>query len=517
MTETPAKTPAPNDGKTVVSALSPPTGEVVTVVHRPPAGGIDVVEVAPGSNVKFDFPTVDVKTLVLDVDLVLVFPDGGKIILPGYAFGLVTVGTGDATFTDRTLTSQQLLAKISDLRITEDDTHQSLGSVAEKEGEKKTEADKTADDAPPPSPPAVPPSTSSKFTGVADFDKAPEDPGDKSPRKLADDVVPASSGAPPSASHSSDNTGNVSAAKLTITLLGVSGDKVTTLAGGGQEIRGAPSVTEATTNSAFAVQQQTKSLVGTDHSDVIYVADPARMPTGTFERLIDIKATFPDAGVVADKATITNLPAGFAINNAVHNGNNWEITLNPLDPNHLQVELVYTLPTDGTKPDVNGFLSNFSLNVLFSSTATSHLYSGSQTFVVRNIASEADVTITSADGQSKIYALNSVPPGTNVSAGAGDDTVYAGPGHDTLDGGAGNNLVSYIYSNSGVTVDLSGGTGKGGAAEGDVLSNFTSIEGSTLADKLTGTGGDNTFFGSGGGDTIIGNGGVDTVDYSKST
>ena len=75
---------------------------------------------------------------------------------------------------------------------------------------------------------------------------------------------------------------------------------------------------------------------------------------------------------------------------------------------------------------------------------------------------------------------------------------------------------SYKYSNEGVTVDLSAGTGLGGYAEADVLQNFTNIEGSIHADRLTGTAGDNTFFGSGGGDTFIGNGGIDTVDYSSS-
>ena len=244
------------------------------------------------------------------------------------------------------------------------------------------------------------------------------------------------------------------------------------------------------------------------------------MPSGTTERLIDVRVTFPDAGVVAKTATITNLPAGYAINNATQRGSNWIVTLDPADPSHLQLELRYVLPTAGTHPDANGFLGSFNLNILFGTTdaqGANRFYAGSQTFVFRDITTAGDVTIASADGKSVIYALNSVPPGANISSGGGDDLVYAGAGRDNLDGGAGNNTLSYKYSNGTVVVDLSAGTGSGGYAAGDTLQNFTNIEGSRFADRLTGTAGDNTFLGSGGGDTIIGNGGVDTVDYSSST
>jgi len=58
-----------------------------------------------------------------------------------------------------------------------------------------------------------------------------------------------------------------------------------------------------------------------------------------------------------------------------------------------------------------------------------------------------------------------------IFGGAGDDTVEGKAGADTLDGGAGINTVSYA-SSSGVTVDLSLGTGIGGDAQGDIITNF---------------------------------------------
>ena len=135
----------------------------------------------------------------------------------------------------------------------------------------------------------------------------------------------------------------------------------------------AASVVAATTDPTFAVQQQTKTIAGTSNNDIIYVADPNRMPSGTTERLIDINALLPDAGMVAKTATITNLPAGFAINNATFDGTNWKLDLNSLDPNHLQLALRYVLPAEGATPDVNGFLSNFTLNILFTAQDASGL------------------------------------------------------------------------------------------------------------------------------------------------
>ena len=95
---------ASNDAKPIAVALTPVEG-VVTSVHRPSPGAMSVVEVPPGAQLKLDFATTDAKFAVLDVDLVLLFPDGGKIILPGYALNLVAPDSSGASFLDKSLTS----------------------------------------------------------------------------------------------------------------------------------------------------------------------------------------------------------------------------------------------------------------------------------------------------------------------------------------------------------------------------------------------------------------------------
>src|SRR6266702_1060515 len=176
-TKTEVLAQASTDAKPVSVALTPPAESVVTSVHRPAPGAIGVVEVPPGARLKLDFATTDAKFAVLDVDLVLLFPDGGKIILPGYALNLVAPDSPGAIFVDKSLTPQQLLASVDDLHLLNDNSSPILGSSANAQqqnqnaGKDQDEAKDQASEAAPPSPPPQPAAPSARYTGLADFEK----------------------------------------------------------------------------------------------------------------------------------------------------------------------------------------------------------------------------------------------------------------------------------------------------------------------------------------------------------
>jgi Ca2+-binding RTX toxin-like protein len=135
--------------------------------------------------------------------------------------------------------------------------------------------------------------------------------------------------------------------------------------------------------------------------------------------------------------------------------------------------------------------------------------------------------------------------GDNVLYGnAGDDALYGNGGNDTLRGGAGAdtlwggtgfNMASYVGSPTAVAVDLAGGLGRYGDAEGDSLHQITDLNGSDFNDSLTGNAGENwlyggagndvlrgqagddVLFGGIGADTLSGGGGFDTVSYDGSS
>ena len=84
-------------------------------------------------------------------------------------------------------------------------------------------------------------------------------------------------------------------------------------------------------------------------------------------------------------------------------------------------------------------------------------------------------------------------------------------GADRLDGGGGIDSVGYWHSDAGVTVNLEAGTGKGGEAEGDVITDVEDVTGSRHRDELRGDNGPNFLDGRSGDDALYGNGGDDEL------
>ena len=107
-----------------------------------------------------------------------------------------------------------------------------------------------------------------------------------------------------------------------------------------------------------------------------------------------------------------------------------------------------------------------------------------------------------------------------LEGGKGDDSLEGGAGADHLDGGAGRDSLSYRKSNTGVTVNLKNGTTGGGHAEGDVITGFDRVAGSSYGDMLVGNDnynfldggrGDDELWGEDGNDTLLGNSGADRL------
>lgn len=92
---------------------------------------------------------------------------------------------------------------------------------------------------------------------------------------------------------------------------------------------------------------------------------------------------------------------------------------------------------------------------------------------------------------------------------AGTDTFVSGDGSDTFAGGPDADLVAFITSSAGVTVDLGAGTGTGQGS--DSLSDVQGVIGSNFADTITGSSIDNTIDGADGDDTLNGGAGNDTI------
>lgn len=115
----------------------------------------------------------------------------------------------------------------------------------------------------------------------------------------------------------------------------------------------------------------------------------------------------------------------------------------------------------------------------------------------------------------------------DVIGGGGDDFIISNGADQNLQGGDGFDEVSYRSSASGVSVALDSGqlgwatNGRGGNAEGDLLSGIESVDATNFADVLYGDGyrnalrgrqDDDSLFGGEGGDIPLGNQGADLLE-----
>ncbi len=96
--------------------------------------------------------------------------------------------------------------------------------------------------------------------------------------------------------------------------------------------------------------------------------------------------------------------------------------------------------------------------------------------------------------------------GANLITGNVGNNILVGlEGADILDGAGGSDTVSYVASDAGVTVSLTGGVGSGGHAQGDTLFFIENVVGSNFDDTIEGNAGNNVLNGGAhgsGGDTV---------------
>ncbi len=142
---------------------------------------------------------------------------------------------------------------------------------------------------------------------------------------------------------------------------------------------------------------------------------------------------------------------------------------------------------------------------------------------------KGDDNITGTDGYNSLYGNAG---DDTINAGAGNDYVSGGSGADILDGGEGTDTLVY-GGKEGVDVNLETGEARGGDAQGDTISNFENVTGTSYDDNITGDesnnylrggkgddtldggAGDDSLKGEIGDDTIHGGDGVDTIKYSS--
>jgi Ca2+-binding RTX toxin-like protein len=135
-------------------------------------------------------------------------------------------------------------------------------------------------------------------------------------------------------------------------------------------------------------------------------------------------------------------------------------------------------------------------------------------------AGDGDDTVDGGNGDD---VLKGGRGNDQMFGGANNDRLHGGEGNDYLDGGTGIDWADFD-GGAAVDVDLTAGTAFGQGS--DTLFNFENVLGSSFADRIKGTAGNNVLDGAGGNDTfiatlgsdtIIGGLGSDTINFSALT
>ena len=115
-------------------------------------------------------------------------------------------------------------------------------------------------------------------------------------------------------------------------------------------------------------------------------------------------------------------------------------------------------------------------------------------------------------GDSGPNELHGIGGDDELRGNGGDDVLEGGAGADRLDGGPGVDWLSYAGSDGSVSVRLYDGYTGRSHADGDVISGFENLRGSTYADALAGDGRANRLEGGAGDDQLSGNSGDDVLE-----
>ena len=147
------------------------------LVQRPDANGISVVDIGPAKRVEFAFSLKDAKIIILDVDAVLVFPDNGKIILPGFAYELITPSPPKLKFSEGMVDPQRLIARVEETKLSDQLPSVTLTSASQQDAAKA----KTT--------PQVSATAQNKNTSTSDSDNPPPPVGKVMPYQENQNLV----------------------------------------------------------------------------------------------------------------------------------------------------------------------------------------------------------------------------------------------------------------------------------------------------------------------------------------
>ena len=424
-------------------------------------GAAKVVELSADDKAILGMKFAPFKVEIIDIDVVLVFADGSKIVIPGMALAAFSGRKPLLVFDDREISAEQAVATVGEIKEQDVPIKLALSSADSDNADNKSGGkDKESGH--------IQPGDSAATQNSAAAQEANQHKSDEDARRLTEKISntpPASSASPGVISARAvtpspdDALGPAGIGKLVpqlkFTLYNKEG--VTTGVENGQTaIKGSTGGATSSKDAAYGAQSGKETINGTSGDDIIYADNPAQAPSGTTLRTLHVEAMVPSKGLTLNQFLIPSLPPGYAIANGTLTPNGWLVTATDgnitkltttLDANGLPVnvpasqsmftfdiQLIYTLPTEGKAANSAGFQDEFFLPVQLGLSTdgvhSSNSVEVSTHFGIKIVNAAGDMVVTDPVSGDPIYVLFSNPPGNVINAGDGNDRIVAGAGED---------------------------------------------------------------------------------------
>jgi hypothetical protein len=101
------------------AATMMPSGGDLLTIERPAAGAAKVIDPSGFNAIRFAFGLDEAKVVILDVDVVLMFPDGGRLIMPAFMMQMITAEPPKLTFGGQLVDPQAVIAAAGDVKLAE--------------------------------------------------------------------------------------------------------------------------------------------------------------------------------------------------------------------------------------------------------------------------------------------------------------------------------------------------------------------------------------------------------------
>ncbi len=448
----PITTASTNGGKTIVK---PDAGETVFVR----ADNLDLIQFA------FDLGAVSVN--LSDVDMVITFPDGARIILVEFGMLIAADLAPEFSFNGDIATGQDMMSLVGNFDAANADkvSFTSMKDDSDTKSEEEIEEDEASvnENSPEPqqAPPEDPKIDNKKGNSFNEFDqsKISEKVGVDVKGKFIEEA---------SASASATGISNILPdSEITLRVLGLTEQSYSTMEDGRTLIVGATSAPPSDTDPGYGIQSARETIAGTSNADVIYADSQDYAPQGTSSRVLEVTLELPFENWTPTSLIVTNLPPGMGILDAEETAKGYKLELTEDTAFLHSLVLNYTMPVEGAPQDENGFFDIDSISIeytLVDPRGATGQSLASAPVGLRAVYEDGDLYFEDLATGDVITAIDAAPPGNIINAGAGDDFIYAGAGADQIDGGAGNDWVSYAISSAAVNGDLGGNIFNGGYA-----------------------------------------------------